>query len=117
MGTGPFYRPGDETFLDAVRKEIAQSANLSSWLLGNQNRSVPSLDKGATPVVEAAGFFGEISVEVAHEGGKLVGILRTDEKVVVVGEADEAVDTKGISLLGSSQYPYKDCSPSGGRLE
>jgi hypothetical protein len=79
MRARPLLSRGNEPFLDPVGKEIAQSGDLGSGFLGDEDGSIAPLDQGAAPTVESAGFFGEISVEIAHEGGQLIGIVRADE--------------------------------------
>ena len=103
MRTRPLVGLPDQSLLHSVGEEIAQSANLGGWFLGDENGSIAALYQRASPAVQPSCFLREIGVEVAHEGGELIGVLRRYEKVVVVGKTNEGVNAERMTLLSPCQ--------------
>jgi hypothetical protein len=65
-------------------------------------------------MVETADLAGDLGVEVAHEGGELLGGFGDEEQVTVVGEVDEGADLHGVALLGTGEGADEDGVELGG---
>ena len=92
MDPRPVERRSDETFLDALRKDVRKPGHLGLFLVGDDDRLEAPAPELLAPAREAAGLPGEILVEVVHELGELLGVGDGQEKVVVVGEESRGVD-------------------------
>jgi hypothetical protein len=67
--------------------------------------------------VHSPSLLGQICVEVSHELCELLGILRRDKQVEVIGQEREGMETQWVAFFCTSQNADDDARQSAGGLE
>ncbi len=103
MNSGPFAWCEDESFLAAVREEVAQARDLSRRLGTDSNGVVAASPDLVMPVVKPRHFARQVGVEVAHEPRELPNVGWRADQVIVIRQRHEGVDLHRIESLSAPQ--------------
>ena len=98
-------------------QQVPQATYLSRLLFTDHDRLVPATPEFLSPAIQSTCFSRQIRVEVIHESRELMGILRTQEKVIVIREKDKRMKIDRVEPLGASQDPDNDGPQFLGRLQ
>ena len=89
-----------EPLLDSVPKDVGETRHLSRLLVGDEDRARPEL---LPPVVEPPDFSRDVAGNVLHEARELLGRLRRQQQMGVIGEDGEAVDLHAVPPLRAAK--------------
>jgi hypothetical protein len=91
-----------QSLLAAVRQDVAQSVNLSPFLLTHHHMLIPAMPERAMPPVETPCFLRQVALKVGHETSQLECRLHRDQQVKVVRHHYKRVNLDTIEPLSSS---------------
>lgn len=92
----------DEVLLAAVSEYVAQSSDLGRLLVADQDVLVATMPEGSSPSVKSPRLLREICLEVPDKPSQLFRILDRDQKVVVIRQHNQSVDSDFKQPLGST---------------
>jgi len=98
-------------------QQIPQATHLSGLFFTDHDRLVSATPELLSPAIHSACFSRQIRVEKIHESRELMGVLRTQEKVIVIREEDNGMELNRVELLCSCQDPNDDGPQLLGRLQ
>src|SRR3954463_1012070 len=104
----PILGPCDQAFFATVREEVLQPLDLGPLLAADHDRPVSSGPEFLGPVMEPAGFPGDVRAHVAHEPAELEGVVDVEEEVVVGGGEHVAADAHLVEALGPPEDAEDD---------
>ena len=93
MNSRPLTGFGHEIFFRTVPQDVAQAVDLGFGFMTDENVFVSSRPQVVLPVVEVVDLLGDVAVDETHRLGKLLGIVSTEQGVVVLCEVSDYVES------------------------
>jgi hypothetical protein len=84
VDSGPVPDVGDQSFLDSVGKEVAETLDLGRFFVADQDGLIAARPDAMRPVEESCYLAGEVGVYVLHETSELVGVVDGEQEVEVL---------------------------------
>lgn len=87
VSAGPVAELGHQPFLAAVRKQVAQPADLRFLFVADRDGLVAALQQRPAPAMEPPGLLREVGIDVAAEASELAGVLGRHQRMPVIALA------------------------------
>jgi hypothetical protein len=80
---------------------------LGRLLVADQDVLVATMPEGSSPSVQSPRLFRQVRLEVPNEPSQLFRIFDRDQKVVVIRQHHESVDSDSKQPLGPTKNSYE----------
>lgn len=112
---GPILRPGDQSFLAAMREQVLEAPHLGRLLVAHHDGLIAASPELVAPMRQTAGLSGQVGIDETHETREPLCVRNVEQEVEMIREEDEPADLDRIEPLGSSQDADHDLAELGAR--
>ncbi len=110
LQTWPVSAAQHQSLLGSMAQEVAQAPHLGSLFVADPYSSKPAAPEPGLPAARSSCLAGKVAVEVGHESGEVLGLMRGEEDVEMVAQPSEGMDVDRKELLRPGHDASGDCT-------